>query len=290
MPANTVVYQVPGAITDLTIPPLPRDALLTGANGGVRFLFDLANAFSWTPGAPVRGKTVRDLAEISADGLINTAGALAAAGNGIDFTTSTGRACLSAPAGVLGDLYADQEYILCGYWRLPAIGSFPGVGTGQNTTMLTAESGAGDHYGSSAEIVMAAWDMAAVGLLHFTRPTAVSASGTESINLDMTAHAGLFTQIAVWRTAASWNARLKSSAGTTLGAPNTVNVKSTGDFSSKGLHFGMSGAFGVQVSNSARTGLRLYRGFVENTKRSARPALTVLDEDYGRTVGRAVYG
>ncbi|RYD32678.1 MAG: hypothetical protein EOP86_15155 [Verrucomicrobiaceae bacterium] len=290
MPSNTVVYQVPGAITDLSIPPLPRDALLTAANSGIRFLFDLANAYSWTPGTPVQGKAVKDLSEISADGLINTAGTLAAAGNGIDFTTSTGRACLSAPASVLADLYADQEYVLCGYWKLPVLGNFPGVGGGQNTTLLTAESGASDHYGNSAEIVMAAWDMGAAGRLRLTRPVAVSTSGVESITLDLTPHAGLLTQIAVWRTAAAWNCRLKSSAGTTLGIPNTVNVKSTGDFSSKALHWGMSGSFGVQVNNSARTGLRLYRGFAENTKRSGRTAITVLDEDYGRTVGRAVYG
>lgn len=290
MASNTIVYQVPGAITDLSIPPLLRDSLLAGANSGIRFLFDLANAYSWTPGTPVQGKAVKDMAEISADGLINTTGGtLANSGNGIDFTGSSARACLSAPASVLADLWADQEYILCGYWKLPVIGNFPGAGGGQNTTMLTAEAGNSEHYGTSAEIVMAAWDMGAVGRLKFTRPIAVSTTGAEQINADMTSHAGLLTQIAMWRTATAWNCRLKSSAGTTLGTQNTTNVKSTGNFSAKELHWGMSGSFGVQVTNSARTGLRLYRGFVENTKRSGRPPLTVLDDDYTRTVARGVY-
>lgn len=287
----TSVRIIPGAITNTSIPIKKRDPLLDGDNNGVRFMFDLANTYCYVPGTPVQGKAVVDIAEISAAGQVNlTGGTLAAAGGGIDFTSSSARACVSTPAAVLGDLYADQEYILCGYWKLPIIGNFPGVGGGQNTTMFTAEAGNSDLYTTSAELVMAAWDMGTVGRLKFSRPIAVSATGLEQINLDMTAHAGLLTQIAMWRTsAAGWNCRLKSSAGTALGTANMTNVKSTGDFSAKALHFGMSGSFGVQVTNSARTGLRLFRGFIENTKRSSRAPVTVLDDDYARTIARGVY-
>ncbi|RYD38981.1 MAG: hypothetical protein EOP87_00155 [Verrucomicrobiaceae bacterium] len=287
MASNTIVYQIPGAITDTSIPILPRDALLTGSNNGVRFLFDLANAFSWTPGTPVQGKAVTDMAEISAAGQVNlSAGTLANTGNGIDFTSVTGRGCVSLPATVAANIWTDQQFIMCAYYKMPAV---PTVTTGSaSTSLFTAESGNSDHYGASAEFVLANWITTVSGRVQFARCTALNTVDTR--NLDMTIHAGLVTQVACWRTATEWNARFKSSAGTTLGTLAGANTKNTTfDFSAKTLNFGPSGSFGIKDPYGAKTGLRLYRGWVENLVTSGRTPITVLDADYTNTIARAVY-
>lgn len=285
--AVTVIYQIPGAMTDTSVQPLPRDPLLVGANNGVRFLFDLANTYCWTPGTPVQGKVARDMAGISADAIVNlSAGTLANSGNGIDFTNVTQRGCLTLPVTVAANIWTDQQFIMCAYYKMPAV---PATTTGSaSTTLFTAESGNGDHYGVSPEFVLCNWTTNVSGRVQFARCTAMNV--VDIRNLDMTSHAGLVTQVACWRTGAEWNARFRSSAGITLGTLSGSNVKNTTfDFSSKNLNFGPSGAFGIRDPYSAKTGLRLYRGFVENLVTSGRNHITVLDNDYTQTMARGVY-
>lgn len=285
MPSNTVVFQIPGAMTDTSVLPIPRDPVLTGAGTGVRFLFDLANSYCWTPGTPVQGTVAKDMAEVSADATVNVGGGtLANLGNGIDYTSSTGRTCLSLPASVAANLWTDQEFIMCAYYKLPAV---PEATTGSaSLSLFTAEAGT-DHYGASPEFVLANFVATVSGRVQFARCTAVSTVDTR--NLDMIIHAGLVTQVACWRTATEWNARFRSSAGTTLGVLSGSNVKNTTfDFSAKELHFGPSGSFGLRP-DYARTNLRLYRGWVENLVLSGRSPIAVLDADYLRTAARAVY-
>lgn len=293
MANDTLVYKTLRAMTDTSVPILPIDQLTVGANNGVRFLFDLANGFSWTPGVPIQGKVVNDIAQISSNAIVNTSGGtLANLGNGIDFTNSTGRAAVTVPAGVIADLWADQYYILCAYYKLPLEVNFPAAGAaGRHTTMFTAQSGDTDNFDNSPEIGMAAWDNAVFGRLRFSRPINNGTGTGESINIDMrtpTNHAGLLVQVALYRTSVGWYARMKSSAGTTLGSNTNTNVKNTYDFSAKAYNFGPSGSMGI-TTTSARNGLRLYRGFIENLQRSGRNPVTVLDDDYARTVARGVY-
>lgn len=206
-------------------------------------------------------------------------------GNGIDFTGVTSRGCLSLPASVAANIWPDQQFIMCAYYKMPDV---PELSSGSaGTSLMTAEAGS-DHYGASPEFVLTQFVTTDPGRISFNRCTALNT--IETRNLDMDIHAGLLTQVAVWRTAANWNARLKSSAGTTLGTVSGSNVKNTTfDFSAKTLNFGPSGAFGIKDPYSAKTELRLYRGFVENLVTSGRNVTTVLDDDYTRTIAREVY-
>lgn len=288
MPLTTLRYRTLRAVTDLSIPVLKRDNLLTtDINGGVRFLMDLYNAYCYNADtAPSNGKTFKDMANVSADGTINvTGGSLSHAGNGIDFTAVTSRGCLSMPASVSANLWDDQEFVICAYYKLPAVPAV--VGGSASTTLITSQAANGDHYGASPELVMSNFNTATLGRIAVNRITALNT--TETRQLDFTTHAGLVTQLGVYRTASGWGARLKSSAGTTLGTGTSPNAKNTLDFSAKGIHFGPSGAFGIKDPYAAKTDLRLFRAWVENLHISLRDPIAVLDQDYSETIARNVY-
>lgn len=283
----TYVWTLPGTITDTSIEPLRRDMLLAGDNNGVRFLFDLENRFCYDAGAPTAGKAVRDIAEISAAGAVAQPTALlTSAGGGIDFSsTDTRDFGVRIPATVSADLWADQEYIICSYYKMPAIGNYPTVTSGLASPFFTATS-ALESYANSPEIVISAWDRSTSGWLSFRRQTALNAYSLAV--LVPTTHAGQVVQMAVYRTASGWAVRIKSPAGTSTAA-GAGNAKNTLDFSAKQINFGIFGIFGPNTELASRTGRRLYRGWVENLHRSGRDPVAVLDADYARTVSRGVF-
>lgn len=288
-------------ILNHSIPPMERDDLLTNDNDGVRFLFDLANGYSYAAGEPTNGKVVKDMAEISVNGTIaNPAGLLASGGGGIDFTNilaiDNG---IRVPATVAADLWADQEYIVCGYFKLPVAANWPPqTGSGLGGTFMTACSGTED-YTDSPEIGIVACNLGAVGRISFRRQGVIPTNATDIALSGMhTIHGGLLVQIAYWRTATECNFRLKSSGGTSLGTAAAAGAKNTSDFSAKQMNWGPFGQYGLPNSGDFRTGLRLYRGFVINHKRMGyssgitRPGydpVSILNRDYDSVIARGVF-
>lgn len=286
---STIVYTYPVAITDTSIPVTPRDELITGANGGLRFLFDLANGYSYAAGSPTNGKAVRDLADISAAGSIaNPDASVVAGGGGIDFTgiTSANKG-IKLPASVLANLFADQEYLVCSYVKMPLLADWPAVSSGLSGTWITATDGT-DSYVDSPELALVCCSLTQVGGVTVRRQTALNVHSALSLT-GCTIHAGLLTQVAFWRTPTECGFRFKSSGGTSV-VTGAAGAKNTADFSAKTLNFGPFGSFGYGASVSNwKKGQRLYRGFSENLHTSGRSPVTVLDDDYARTIARGVY-
>lgn len=286
---STIVYTYPVSITDTSIPITPRDELITGANDGVRFLFDLANEYSYVSGTPSNGKAVRDLADISSAGSIaNPDASVVAGGGGIDFTSiSSGNKGIKLPAAVLDDLFEDQEYLVCSYVKMPLLADWPAVSSGLSGTWITATDGTSS-YVDSPELALVCCSLTQVGGVTMRRQTAINVHAALSLT-GCTIHAGLLTQISFWRTASATGFRFKSAGGTSV-VTGAAGAKNAADFSAKTLNFGPFGSFGYGASVANwKNGQRLYRGFVENLHRSLRDPVTVLNADYDRVIARGVF-
>lgn len=288
-----LVLMTDGICTDTSLPILQHDSLLEGANGGVPWLFDLASTYGYPAQAnPANGQLVQNM---NASG--NNASVILQAGNtvnylghGFDFTgvTEIGNYVsgpVAAPASIWGS--ANQYFIVCLYWKLPTSGNW-------NTAAAIHEifKFAVTTYLSGAELVLMAEQDD--GAITFRRQTAAATVTT----LDVMPNAldyGSFAQIAFWRTASGQFARIKSANGTvtqstTSGSNNTQNFSSL--IPQVGVARGFKGAADGATMSAAQQNAakyRVYRGWIENSVVSGRDPLTVLDQDYTRTVNRGVY-
>lgn len=292
---STLVYTTPGTITDTSVPILERDDILIGDSDGVRFLYDLANSFCYTPGTPTNGKAVNDLGQISAAGsIVNPTGQLAAGGGGLDWTSvangSGNRSGLIIPNSVVADLWAAQNYMIVAYVKLPAAADWP-IGNGYDTTIFSHATAS---WASAAELMaigFAGNGSASIGIRANRQRAAATAEVNDSGIGTAALHGGLVAQVAVWRTATDeLKLRVKSSAGTTNGTVTFgANSDNTQNFSAQSHGFGNLGTFGQYEIATHGNGLRHFRGFIENLATSGRDPVTVLDADYARTIARAVY-
>lgn len=288
----------PVASADNSLPIAVRDALLTGSNGGVRFLFD--TAFGWcypggpltgraAAGAPANGAAIGDISEHANGSFALAAGqAVAYAGGGFDFSTLTAAGGSSdplrlnhikGPGSVWAGIQAAQQFAVMAYLKLP---------TALDWTTVTDifpifASSAGGYLGEADPLTL---NFANGGLVQARRQTSIGVK--DQLEVSAALHHGLNTQILFWRTATETGLRLKSTAGTTLitGAAGALN---TADSSALQPRFGIPGPFTTFTFASHRTArnFRLYRGGIENLALSARaPAVAIGDADWTRVQAR----
>ncbi|KQQ12438.1 hypothetical protein ASF56_04540 [Methylobacterium sp. Leaf122] len=280
-----------GTCTDTSLPMLARDALLTGDGGGVRYLFDLANKFSYPGGAPAHNVRVVDLAERSPDGRVVAGSAVASAGNGFDFTGITAASYVEAhpapSASIWGGGTSPQYFLAAGYFRLPTAADwFTGGGTGL-AAFLASSVGVRGYLDESDLLTIGA---VATNKAITARRQTNGSSATDVLTITPgAADYGQVAQIAYWRNAAGQGFRLKTAntVGGALIATQALGAPNTGDFSAKKLQMGQPASF-FQPQASAHN-LRLYRGWLENLLISGRDPVTVLDADWARTMARGVF-
>lgn len=285
----------PVASADTTLPIAVRDALLTGANGGVLFLFDTAFGFSYpggalagraAAGAPANGAVVADISEHANGSFVKAATqTVGYAGGGFDFSTlaatvSAGNTDnhVKAPAAVWADIYANQEYMVVLYMRLPSLADW-----NANASILPFFASSAAGYSSEADPLTLDFQLAPN--IQARRQTAVGAQTL--LEISPATHYGRHAQVAFWRNAAGTGLRVKSAAGVSLstaaaGAVNAAN------FSACQPRFGTVTPFTDFASASHRTcrNFRLYRGFIENLHTSTRDPVTALDADWERVQAR----
>jgi hypothetical protein len=123
--------------------------------------------------------------------------------------------------------------------------------------------------------------------IDFRRQTAVSASE----NLQLTpavADQGTLVQLACWRNASGFGARIKGVTSTVAPAPVASPSINSADFSGIEPRFGVIANSWGATPNTTRK-FRIYRTWIENLRISGRTPATVLDADYSRTIARGVF-
>lgn len=282
--------------TDTTLPLLKRDKLLLNDNGGVKFLADLSNTFSWPGGAPVNGSAVKNINEaIGADAsmLIQSGDSISYAGGGFDLSAlaKVGNE-LDIPAAVAADIWAaaNQYFMVCIYMKLPALADW---NSGANLAPFL--QWAASSYQVGPEIVTMAFQSAS-SVISLRRQNGAGTADVLSL-VPAAGDYGSVAQIAFWRNASGQGARLKTANGT-VSASAAVGVNNTQNFAALPGKLGVpvsgfNGAAGANIS--AITGhantfkARIYRAFVENLVASGRTPTTVLDDDWTRTIARGVF-
>ena len=299
----SIVYTLnsPVVSNDTNLPIAVRDAVLKEDNGGVRFLFDLGFGFCY-PGGPYTGRPaagqpgdgslIADIAEIGNGSFVKSLGqTVDYAGGGFDFSTLTLAVTslvidpsnhVLAPA-VWAGIQAEQKFMVAKYIKMPTSGDW----NSSNTIFpFFASSSALTAYAEAADPVVL--NMSATSGIQARRQTAVGEH--VALSASQTAHYGLVTQVAFWRTATETGLRLKSSAGTTLvtGAAGSLNAA---DCSACLPRFGIVKPFTNFTIPEHRTArnFRMYRGWIENLALSGRSPAAVLDADWDRVSARNVF-
>lgn len=288
----TLVIRSNKAVTDMSIPILRRDPLLSGDNNGVLFLADFSSRYCYDGNAPVNGKAVVNINDSGNAASINLKAGqtLGFSGNGIDFTPVTGSPTnIVIPAAVQAALFSAQQFMVCLYMMLPSSADWNPV----SNILPFLHFAPGADYTSAPDMVLMAFDIAATGRkIQISRQTAVGAA-TAFVLQPVAGDYGRFVQIAFWRNAAGQGARLKTVNGTVL-ATAVTGANNSANFSA---HIGELGVpncpawVGATLSAGAQTAynFKAYRVFIENLATSGRDPVTVLDADYARIVAKGVF-
>lgn len=267
---------------------LRRDPLLSGDNGGVRFLFDAAFKYSYSGGAPVNGVEIKDVAEV-ADGtfVLATGQTIAFNGNGFDFSTMTATGntdvdnYVNGGANAWSGIFANQEFLVCTYMKLPTEADW----LAESFIPFFASSDAG--YSTTADPVTGCFS--ALKRFEFRRQTAINSHVPTTVQPN-SGHYGQVCQVAFWRNSLGMFARIKGASGTAItnAAAGALNAA---DFSSCRPKFGSPPPFtsGATPGGAATRKFRLYRGFLENLHLSGRDPVAVLDADWSRVYARNVF-
>lgn len=291
-------------VPSLTLPNLSGaakpilDPLITGDNGGVRFLFDFGFSFSYpgvgagSPGNPANGAVVYDIAR-RANGAWRTTGTAAPtfAGSGVDLSTvdangeqNTG---IAGPASALADIWTafgglSQLFLICGYFKLPSSANWNA--SGSLATFFSA-AGAGG-YASGPDILNLA--MAASTRLSSRRQVAAATHEGEKLITPAAGDFSTVAQIAYWRSATQTVLSMKTAASARQNVTGAQLAANTQDFSALTPLWGCPTPF-TSPAAGIFSGFRVYRGWIENLARSARDPITVLDADWARVATRAVF-
>lgn len=241
-----IVFTLPGVSSAPNLQKLRRDPLLTGDNGGVLYISDIAFPWSYTPGPAVNGKVIRDLAE-KGDGsyLLASGQTVAQAGGGLDYSAITTNGCYEqVPASVLASLFAQQYFLVCGYFKFPAKADWK-TGGGMNAWIQSSPSGDG---------FQATPDLVTIGpadgySMRFYRQRTATEQDAVFPTVD-DAMFGTVCQVAFWRNAAGQGARIKNAAATVL-RTLAVNANNTQNFSSQTLKVGAAPGFGPSLCRAA---------------------------------------
>lgn len=284
--------KITDTLTDASLPVWSRDVLMSGANGGVKFLFDLAYSYSYSGATPVNGAPIVNINESALNGSVVIAAgqALSFAGGGIDFSAITDvNNWLQCNAAVVADIWGAgtglQYFMQCLYIKLPTNANWVTGAADKTVWNWSTTSYAGNPD-------MLSWQMSPISKSLFcVRQTGVGTTDTLRI-IPAAGDYGSIVQLAFWRNAAGQGFRLKSANGTVI-ATRPVNAANTCDFSAQpgkigvvnnGLYFSP-----LNAMEQLATDFKIYRGFVENLVTSGRDPVTVLDADYARMVARNAF-
>ncbi|MCA0204284.1 MAG: hypothetical protein LCH92_08080 [Proteobacteria bacterium] len=256
---------------------LRRDPILTGDNGGVTFMFDLAFRYCWAGGNPIGADVVKDAADVGDGAFVETGDGTIFAGGGFDFAAPiTNRAYVEGPAGCLASIHGGPQYFMVvGWYKMPTSEAWYATG-GSIAPMFQC---AATSYSAGPELVT--WSQSSIPRIDYRRQT--NGSTFQGGNTDPNANIfGQVTQIAYWRNAGGVGMRMRSALGTVLLA-TVVGDDNVGDFSAMKPKWGVPPGFGAAPNT------RLYRGWIEDLAVSERAPLTVLDDDFTRVIARGAF-
>lgn len=277
----------PSALPDMTV----LDPLLTGASGGIDFLFDLAYTGSWAKqAAPANGDPVVDIA---ANGtgpgsvVVSSANAPTFAGGGFDFSpteTAVPNEIL-APSGVLSTIQSAQRFLVVSYVKLPTLANLP---NNNGLSPLFESTGVVGGYTAAADLVTIALQGDGTNPTNLVARRQTNGSTNDALvmpvsTLNSNGLLGTVCQVAYWRNASGTALRVRNASSTQLitGSAGSLNA---GTFSAQRPRWGRSRAF--TPLNVGKTGLRVYRGWVADLSVDTRDPATVLDADWARVVSR----
>lgn len=296
-------FNSPAASGDTSKPIARRDALLSDANDGVRFLFD--TGFAWcypggpysgraAAGAPANGATIYDMVERANGSFVKAeAQTIGFSGNGFDFSTMTANtagnnhACyVQADSAAWASIHASaNDYFLwVAYVRLPSTADW-NVPSGLLALFMSA--GVGETYVAQTDPLTVGFSSG--DAMTFRRQTALNTVANLSVT-PLAGHYGAVCQVAYWRNASGTGARIKGAAGESSSS-GAVGANSSLDFSAATPKWGVPPSWWDFSGASAQTtrNFRLYRGWLEDLSASGRTPTTVLDADYARVVARAAF-
>lgn len=299
------------ASSDTTKSILRRDPYMMGGsnsggvlpadNNGVRFLFDLGLPWCFPggsltgrpdPAAPNAGQAIYDMAEMANGSFALPGVGPSWNGNGFDFTPVTTTGCgVQAPASALADIFAAapagsseagsaQHYLVWGWFKMPSAANWNAT-AGMNTIMSASDSGTG--YNGSPDLVcigMMGQAQSGGGIkINARRQTALGTIAAE-ISVALGANdPGTIVQIGFWRNAAGVGLTLRSAAGRVT-TTQVIGSDNAADPSTKKFTWGKPAPFSGGSAGAGFTGLRVYRGGIENLARSGRNPLTALDFEW----------
>lgn len=293
---STLVFDIGATATDPTLPFDYLDPLIAGANGGTLLDFDLANGgYSWPSAAPpANGAAIFDLTETPAKNSAVTlggSGTIGFAGNGFDFSNVVNPGHrIEGPASVAASIWgggsANQYFLALLYLKLPALADWPAAANYTRPVPMLCFTTAANGFTGEADLFSLNFSTTG-GQLRAVRPTA----GTTAFDVvDLTpasADYGSVVQLALWRNAAGQAFRLKSANGTLISTRPT-NANNATDFSAGGTKKPQIGVGLSAWKNSTpqgKTGLRIYRAYIENLVTSGRDPAAVADLDYAAVTG-----
>lgn len=267
----TITFISNVASSNPDLPQAERDDLLIGTTSGID-LFDISHPYSYRSSTDaVSGQVVYNLAR-NQDNLVvqlpagSTADLL---GGGIVFeTTVSGFAGVKMPADIQADLFANQEYLVCVYIKIPTTAEWP---TSNNRFI-------GDSAVANDSMVQGYFSNV-VGQFVARRITASGGAGEQRTYIIPEEHRGKVAQISIYRTSTSWGFVINCD-GLSFGSSQASGSNSTYDWSSKSMIFGATA-----VNNP----IQVYRGFIENIHNTGRDPIAVISADWLRIKNLGVF-
>ena len=270
------------------LPFLEKDGLLYGAKDANQ-LFDVARPDCFPrQAAAANGESVLNLSRLGSAGRI-AAGSnvvLGFNGRGIDLEgVTTVPAGVVLPGNPLASMNQAQNFLLCGYFKIPTIAQWI-TGKGASQAIVGDATVVGNANNQKQllriELVSDGTDDSRARIW-FRRQTAIG-----QVFDDLTFDAadvphGEVAQLAMWRTADGVFAQIRSASKRAMrsrarGANNSVDLSDCQPI------FGRTGVTTVQTSHH-----RVYRGFFEDLAVSGRNPITVLDDDWARVTRQNLY-
>ena len=307
--AERLGYAVPAAnypdIDDVTV----------ADNDGVRTIFDLAFRKCYpggpfagrpAPGAGIEGAVIYDMTRTdSGDGDLSVAmvpengSSLPWVGGGFDLSDTTagetaGGIGVMGPAAALADIWnpapagavsvgETQHFLWVGYYKLPLTADWAATGAIRSIFSACTDIGG---YTAETDILNISMRAASPYQIDARRQIAEATAEATTIIQPNAADYGKLVQLAYWRNAAGSVFQIKSAAATTKSAA-TVHADNTQNFSALRPLWGHPATF--YAGPEGYSGLRVYRGWLENLARSGRDPETVLDADWARVAARGVF-
>jgi hypothetical protein len=281
MPSDTLILQLGGSFTDPTLPSLQRDEVIVN---GTAFCIDLARSYCWDGSDPEDADPVPDLTLEGRDAVVQIDGGTPTyAGGGFDWegATDANAAFIKVPTSVYAALWGGAQKILtCLYMKVPTFANWEASGVSKTFYDSSGNSN------FTAAPALHAFAMSNFGIQAFRKVTATY-NGLGVAHANLSNFYGTVTQLAIWWDGDLVSFRIKNALDSRTASISTSTANAT-DYSAT------YGTVGIPESASLRPAgnrqrFRTYRMFIEDLETSDRDPVTVLDADWTRTAGRAVF-